>query len=904
MLRTTLAGLMAHRLRLLLTAVAITLGVGFIGGTFVLTDALDRSVQKTFARSAGTVDVAVLPPRNAEDGLPVDMLDRIRAVPGVQEAQGLVRGDAPLVGRDGKVVGDLPTIGLSVTGGRMPRFEFDRGRAPNGPGEAVLDTRLATRAGFGVGDTITVLDPRKAPHRFTVVGLIGVGLDADAGFRGAVGFDPSTALRMTGERTYREIDVKGAGRAAVAAAAGRGDHEVVTGERLADRLAREAGADTAILRTGLLLFGLVAVLVSALVIYNTFSILVAQRTREMALLRCVGATRRQIFGSVLLESAAVGLVGSVAGLGAGLGLGAAALALIGGIEGAVPAGAAPSPGDVTLAPRTVLVGLAVGVLVTVLAALLPARGATRVAPVAALRSEPEPGTGRFRLGRVRTVLTVLFAGAGTALAVVASAGMDKGETAMYAVAAGGVLVFLAVIAVMPALVRPLGRIVGALPGRVAGVPGRLAVENARRAPRRTATTTIALTIGVGLMSLFAVVAATGKATTTRQLDEQFPMDFQIQAQYGDREQAVPAALGRALRGRPELDAVVELRERDGRIGGREGQVTTITRSALGGIVRPRFGSGSLDGLRPGAALVDELTARRQGLRLGQTVTVAAAPDDGTTAGTADGTAGTADGSAGTAPPGASTGATAGPSASPGSSAGPASPGTRRPEAGRPEAPRPESGRAVQVRIAGIFKPDVPIRGVLLTETDFARLYGATDPYRVFVKAAEGVSAERARAAVEDAARPYPAARFTSAAELREEFTRAIDTVLMVFGGLLALAVVIALFGIANTLTLSVVERTRESALLRALGLTRRQLRRMLSVEALVMAVIGALTGVVLGVVFGWASTRAMADSTVFAVPYLQIAGFMLLAGAAGMLAAVLPARRAARASIVESLSFD
>jgi putative ABC transport system permease protein len=203
MLRTTLAGLRAHKLRLLLTAVAITLGVGFIGGTFVLTDAMDRGVQKTFARSAGKVDVAVLPAKESGGGLPAGMLARIRAVPGVTEANGLVRGDAALIGRDGTVVGDIPTVGLSVTGGRMPRFEFDAGRAPNGPGEAVLDSRVASREKYRVGDTVTVLDPRKVPHRFTVVGLVGVGIDSDANFRGAVGFDQATAARMTGERTFQ-----------------------------------------------------------------------------------------------------------------------------------------------------------------------------------------------------------------------------------------------------------------------------------------------------------------------------------------------------------------------------------------------------------------------------------------------------------------------------------------------------------------------------------------------------------------------------------------------------------------------------------------------------------------------------------------------------------------------------
>ncbi|MFB4320145.1 ABC transporter permease [Actinomadura sp. 21ATH] len=848
MLKTTLAGLRAHKLRLLLTAVAITLGVGFIGGTFVLTDTMDKGVQKTFAKSAGKVDVAVLPSKGAEkQELPAELLGRVRSAPGVTEARGLVRGDAPLIGRDGKVAGDMPTVGLSIPRGALLRYEFDKGRAPAGPGEVVLDSRLADREKFKVGDAVTVLDAKKAPHRFTVVGLIGIGLDSDASFRGITGFDDATALRMTGERTYVEIDVKGASTAAVTAAIGKGDHRVMTGEELGAELATAAGADTKIIRTGLLLFGFVAMLVSALVIYNTFSILIAQRMREMALLRCVGATRRQVFGSVVAESFAVGLVGSLLGLLAGLGLGAATLGLLNGLGVAGPAGPAMTVSDVTLAPRTILIGLAVGVVVTVLSALLPARAATRVAPVAALRSDLEPGSGRFRLGWVRTVLTVLFGLMGVGLAAAGALVMEKGETSMYVVAAAGALVFLAVIALMPALVRPLSRIVGALPGRIAGVPGRLAVENSRRSPRRTATTTIALTIGVGLMSLFAVIGASSKATSDRRLDDQFPMDFQIQTQYGGDDQAVPRALGENLRERPEIAAVVELREGDADVSGREATAGTITQSAMGTVVKPEFRSGSARDLRPGSALIDEDTAEKWNVRAGQAVTVKATPDE---------------------PAGAS---------------------------------RP----GIQVRIGAVYGGDVPVYGLILSEADYARVYGpATDPYRVFAKAADGVAAGTARAAVEDAARPYPAVKFTSAAELREEFGSAIDTMLMVFGALLGLAIVIALFGIANTLTLSVVERTRESALLRALGLTKRQLRRMLSVEALVMAVIGALTGVVLGVGFGWAATMSMGETAVFSLPYLQILGFMALAGVAGMLAAVLPARRAARASIVESLSFD
>ncbi|WP_026414157.1 ABC transporter permease [Actinomadura oligospora] len=835
MFKTTLAGLAAHKLRLLLTALAITLGVGFISGTFVLTDAMRSGVDKTFATSAGKVDVAVLPKRDGGE-IPASMLARVKDVSGVTAAEGLVKGDAALIGRDGKAVGDMPTVGMSVPAGRLLRYELDGGRAPKGPSETVLDTHLAKREKFKVGDAVTVLDHKNGPHRFTVVGLVDMGMDRDASMQGAVGFDAATAATMTGVRTFTEIDVLGGGRDAVQKAVGP-DHDALTGKGLAQRLSKANGADTAIIQTGLLLFGLVAMLVSALVIYNTFAILIAQRTREMALLRCVGATRRQVFGGVLVEAVVVGLVGSLLGLVAGLGLGAGALGVIGSFDTGLKLG---GPG---LTGRTVLVALLVGVLVTVASALLPARAATRVAPIAALRADLEPGSGRFRLGWVRTILTALFCLGGLGLAGLGGFGSDKGESPMYMVAVGGMLFFVGVVAAMPALVRPLGRLVGAVPARTGGVPARLAVENAQRSPRRTATTTIALTIGIGLMSLFSVVAASGTATANAQLDEHFPVDFQIESQFGggkpadDATHRVPAGLVANLRALPQLGQVTESREAGRpKKGGRDTTVQTVTASSFGSLIKVTADAGTVSAPEPGTLIVDRETARSKGYKVGQTVQVR--------------------GDRGSAP----------------------------------------------IRVAGIFRGDVPLHGVLVNEADFQRVSAVRDAAVVWAKVKPGVQVDDARRAVDDAARAYPTIRVGSMAELRDQFTKAVNVLLMVFGGLLGLAIVIALFGIANTLSLSVVERTRESALLRALGLTRRQLRRMLSVEALVMSVIGALTGVFLGVGFGWAATSAMSESAVFSVPYAQIIGFVVLAGVAGVLAAVMPARRAAKASVVESLS--
>ncbi|TDD82942.1 ABC transporter permease [Actinomadura rubrisoli] len=832
MLKTTLAGLRAHKLRLLLTGVAITLGVGFISGTFVLTDTMDKGVGKTFARSADKVDVAVLPKGDDPDAdIPAALLGKVRALPGVTEVQGKVQGDAALVGKDGKAVGDLPTVGMSVPTGGLLRYDVDKGRTPKGATETVLDKVLAKREGFSVGDTVTVLDGKSRPHRFTVVGIVDFGIDQEASFRGAVGFDPATTMRMTGQKNYKELDIAGGNREAVAAAVGDA-YRTYTGEQLAAKLARAAGADTEIIRAGLLIFGLVAMLVSALVIYNTFSILIAQRMREMALLRCVGATRRQVFGGVVTESAVVGLVGSLLGLVAGLGLGAGALALVNRLNAHIPIT------GVALTGRTVVVGLVVGVAVTVLSALLPARAATRVPPIAALRSDLEPGSGRFRLGWTRTALASVLGLAGLAFGALGSVVMDKGEIAMDVVALSGGVFFLGVIAAMPALVRPLGRLAGAVPARLGGVPGRLAVANAQRAPRRTATTTIALTIGVGLMSLFAVVAASGKASSAAQLEKEFPVEFQVEAQSGDQERLLPHALTEALRKRHEFAAVIEMRDKETRVGDDDRMVSTLTASALGTVMKPEMKHGALGDLKTGTGMVDEDTAKSTGLGVGRTVHVK----------TARGT--------------------------------------------------------VPVRIAGVYASGTPLDGILVPEADFDRYFTVRDPSAVFVKTADGVPATVARRLVDDAAKPFPAARVVSAAEFKESLSKAVDMLLMIFGGLLGLAIVIALFGIANTLTLSVVERTRESALLRALGLTKRQLRRMLSVEALVMAVIGAFTGVVLGVAFGWAATNAMGDNTVFSLPYMQVTGFVVLAGAAGMLAAVMPARRAAKTSIVESLAHD
>ncbi|MEU6429090.1 FtsX-like permease family protein [Microbispora sp. NPDC046973] len=827
MFRTTLTGLLAHRLRLVLTSLAIVLGVGFIAGTFVLTDTIDAGFTQSFAADADKVDVVVTPKDGAEpdETLPESALAAVKAVQGVKDAQPMVSGDAPLIGKDGKVVGDSPTAGVSIPAGRI---KITSGRAPSAAGEAVLDKNTAKTQGFAPGATVTVLDQAGKRQEFQLVGIFDVGLDQNLAYRGAVAFTPDTARRVTGAKGFTEIDVVSSGpspeslRTAVAAAAG--DAKVVTGRERADEVAKRNHMDTSFIRLGLLLFGAVALLVAALVIYNTFNILVAQRMREMALLRCIGATRRQVFGSIVLESAVVGLLSSVLGLLTGLGLGAAAVAVLRSVGTDIPTG------TVSLSPQTIAVGMCTGVVVTMAAALLPARQATRVPPVAALRTQVEEHA--FRTGVVRVVAAALFVLAGAGLTA-AGVLQKPGQAALLTVMAGGVLVFFAVLILGPVIVRPLSGLAGWVPARLFGVPGRLAVDNSRRNPKRAATTTVALTVGVTLMTFMAVLTSTVRTTVNGQLDQQFPADYILSAQTG----TIPRSVADTLRASRDLAAVTEFRGKKAKVNGREFEVGTVTQSAIGTAIKPEASSGTMDGFGAGEVAVADSVAQDLGVKVGDTVTVAS------------------------------------------------------------------GGRKTPLTVVAVLKADVSLLPPFtMAEQAFERHFGTVGDAQILVDAADGVAPERARKVVDDATAAYPAVKVGSTTEIRGQFDEAIDSILMVVTGLLALAIVISLLGIANTLSLSVHERTRESALLRALGLTRPQLRGMLSIEALVLGLVGAIVGVALGVAYGWAATTTLTENVSFQLPIGQILIFIAASGLAGVLAALLPARRAARASVVGALA--
>ncbi|MDN3353914.1 ABC transporter permease [Actinomadura sp. DC4] len=836
MLKTTLAGLRAHLMRLTLTALAITLGVGFVSGTFVLTDTGQAGFDQQFTASADRVSVAVLKKRGAPDDavIPTALLTRLKVLPGVQDAQGQVRGDAPLIGKDGKAYGDFPTLGLSIPTGPLQRYRLSSGHLPTDAGAVVLDTKTARRNDVKAGGTVKVLDRQGRPRSFTVAGLMDFGVDQDIGLRGAVGFTPPVAAEMTGARGFTEIDLKAAPgigderlRAAVAATAG-GSYDAVTSAQLAKRLAASSGVSAAQLALFFLAFAIVALFVSALVIYNTFNILIAQRTREMALLRCVGATRGQVFRGILTESVVVGFVASALGVLVGVGLGAGGAALFSAADNA-------PMGPLTVSPTPVIVGMVAGMVITLVAALLPARAATRVPPIAALNRQLEgPVTGRA--GIIRIVIGGLAMAAGVGLTGLALAS-DPGPQAFLTVLAGGMVTFFGIVALSPLIVRRLSTIVGWLPARFMGVPGRLARENAGRNPKRAAITTIALTVGVTLMTTFSVALASLQATAEARLAEHFPVDYQLVTQVGS-DRLIPRQVAADLRAKPQLASVIEQREASGTLAGQKRDIGTLSAGSLGHSIKPKVVAGSVTDLAPGTVALGEDEAKSLGVGVGRRL--------GLKTGTG----------------------------------------------------------VIPLKVAGVFADDEPIPSITIAEKDFDHAFGAKDDEKVAIMAKKGVSADESRRVVDQATAAYPMIKVASLTDIKAQFTDALNQLFVLFGALLGLAILISLIGIANTLTLSVVERMRESALLRALGLTRQGLRWMLSLEAVIMAVIGALLGVVLGTGFGWAALGVSFDGAVLGFPVLRIIAFVLVAGLAGLLAAVIPGRRAARASIVESLAGD
>ncbi|HZA19562.1 MAG TPA: FtsX-like permease family protein [Actinomycetota bacterium] len=845
MFKTTFKGLMAHKLRMALTALAVVLGVGFIAGTYVLTDTMNSAFDNLFDDVSQGIDVYVRGSSDFEASFggsrqPIDddLLETVQGVDGVDVAAGSVEGYAQFVDKDGEAIapGGAPTLGFNWTPEPLNPIDLTAGEPPSGPDEVVIDAGTAEEYGFEVGDPIEVITLEE-PRRFTVSGIGSFGSAQNLGGSTIAIFDTPTAQELFDKQgKFDSIEV--------AAEEGVGESELRDG--IAEVLPEGVDAETAasvsdeqsqaiqeglsFFNTALLIFAGIALFVGAFLIFNTFTITVAQRTHEFALLRALGASGSQIMGSVVIEALIVGIVAAVVGIGAGIliAMGLNGLLEVFGID-------LPQAGLV-LQPRTIVVSMVVGVVVTLVSSILPARRAARIAPMEALReSTPatyRPSGRRILIGSLLTVLGI------AALLVGLFADVSQEVTW---VGAGAMIIFFGVATLAPVFARPLAVAIGTPMRSLFRMPGRLAQQNAARNPKRTAATAAALMIGLALVGFVSIFGSSSKASINKVLDESMKADFLVQSS-SFASQVISPKLAEELREKSELAAVAPFRlgqfRRDGAslfaIGT---DPDALTQTADIGVV-----AGDLDDLESGGVFLYDATAEQLGLEVGDDL----------------------------------------------------------------EMQFPSTGEQ-QLEVVGLFDDKTLIGSDYLISLD---TYDANFPQKIdtsiLIKAAEGVSLDEARAAVESVASKYPNVEVENQAEAKATYAEQIDQLLGLVTALLALALVIAVLGITNTLALSVYERTRELGLLRAVGMTRKQTRSMIRWESVIIVTIGAILGIVIGTFFGWALVQALSDEgiTEFAIPGGQLLIYLVVAALFGVIAAIPPARRAARLNVLEAIATE
>ncbi|MFQ6171655.1 ABC transporter permease [Oryzobacter sp. R7] len=852
MLRATWRSLLARKLRLFLSAFAVILGVAFVSGSYVFTDTLDRAF--TGLTSGAVGDVIVRPGTSGDSGggfgpgatgvrtVPASLVEDLATVPGAARADGRITSFGTfVVGKDGKLVGGSGPPGIAVNQSEgpaangVPSATLERGRWPAASGEIVLDEATASKTGYLVGDTVPLVTATETPRlEARLVGTAAFGGSTLVG-ASVVMFTTEQAqeLFLQGEDAFSQVWVTAAPgtsqeqlRTAVEAALPE-DTQAATGDATAARAASRIDEALSFVTTFLLVFAGIALTVGAFLIVNTFSILVAQRSRELALLRAIGASRRQVARSVLLEAGVVGLVGSSVGIGLGILLAHAIKAVFGRI------GLDLSENPLVLEPRTVVVSLVVGVLVTVAAAYLPARRAGSVPPVAAMRDDvalAESGL-RWRLAVGAVLLLAGIAGMAAGLAGV-------GEEPTYVLGAGAFGVLVGTAMLSPVLGRPVLAGLGWAYRRSFGAVGLMAEQNARRNPRRTAATASALMIGVSLVTMMAVIGASAKASLDKSLAEDIIADYVLTNPVG---QPFSGTVARDVEQVPGVAAVVRVRAALLQLDGERDFATGVDPAAVVTVVRPEVVTGSLADLDArSVALSTELAAER-GLAVGSTVTVEYA------------------------------------------------------------------GEENERTVVATYTEDTALSSDVTMSLDGFDALGVPPTDRtLYVVAAPDADRPALKRALTDTVEDLPTVSVSDQAEFAASQREPIDQLLYIVYALLGLAVVIAILGIVNTLALSVIERVREIGLLRAVGLSRRQLRTMLRLESVAIAVLGAVLGIVLGLAFAVALQRSLVDDgiDVLAIPGGQLALFVAAAALVGVLAALWPGRRAARLDVLRAIATE
>jgi len=840
MRKVTLRGLLAHKLRLALTALAIVLGVTFISGTFVLTDTLNSTFSNLFTSVYSKIDFQVRGVAQFGSGesatrnpLPESVLARVESVPGVAGAYGQVEGYAQFVARDGKPVpSTVGTIGLGWdTNPQISSLHLISGNPPTTSDDVVMDASTAKNYGFNVGQQVRILIAgSQAAQTFTITGIAQFGTADNLAGATLAAFTLPTAQRLVGETgLFDFIDViakPGADKAAVQRSIVRvlpSDAEVVTGQTVIDQEQTTVSQALSSLNTVLLIFALISLFVGAFTIFNTFSIIVGQRTRELALLRVVGASRGQLLRSVLGEAAIVGFVSSAVGVGLGVAAAVGLRALLGGFGTSLPSG------SLTFEPRTAIVGLAVGTVVTVVSAVGPARNAVRIPPVAALTDRATDGAGssptrrRLLSGTALAILGVLLLGLGLSKPVVALVGV------------GAVCIFVGVAMLAPAVARPLSGLLGRPLAALLGTPGRLGRENSMRSPSRTAQTASALMVGLALVSAMAVFGASYSESATSSVDQAISADLLISVNgSGQLSDSVPTAVAAV----PGVTATNTVYRDQFEFKSTLTTLTGVTAQNLADTVILRMESGSAAALAQGELLVDSTTATKDHLAVGGTAPIRFAYTGPTT-----------------------------------------------------------------IRIGGVYQSNALIGSYLVSAPYFLAHFRQEPPGAVLVSTngSPGVDA-----AVTRALAPFPTVQVQTRAQFQQSEISSVNQLLGLVYALLALAVLIALIGIVNTLMLSVLERTREIGLLRAVGMRRPQVRAMIRSEAVILATFGAVIGIVIGTLMGLALVSSLRQQgiTETSVPWVRLVEFLILAAILGLVAASWPARRAARLDVLTAIAAE
>jgi putative ABC transport system permease protein len=848
MIRIAWRSLTAHKLRTFLTTLAILLGVAMICGTYVLSDQIDRGFKNIFTDAYKGIDVTVTRTAKfnggmsaATEGLPQSLEQKVRSVDGVAEAYGFVTGMGAIAVH-GKVVstGGAPTLFFSAVPTDISNTTYVKGGIPQEPGEVSVIQKLAQDENLDLGSPLTVVAPGGS-EQVRVSGIFTFASQSSLGGSTLIDATLSDMQRwfnMPGK--VSEIDVKAVAGVSPDELARRIEGvvppyaEVKTGtQAAADQTKLMSEAIGKFLKPMLLSFGGIAVLVGAFIIFNAFSMTVAQRRREFAMLRALGASRRQVLVTLAVEALVMGVLASILGILAGMGISAGVIRLLQAVNVDIP------HGGLVLAPRTVAISLAVGVLVTLLSAVVPAWRATRVPPVAALQEGATLPPTRF--ARFMPVVAGVVAVLGVGGIIAGMYGPGATTTRLATIAVGAVLVFLAVAIASKYFIRPLAGALGWPLVKLAPVSGRLARDNTARNPARTAATASALMIGLGVVVFVAVFAQGLKSSFVDAFDKVSRADFVVQS---EGFVPLPSTTAGNLQSLPGVQVATGLDMQQVQAKGKQTVVMGIDPGLFTQVWHFHWlgggGDALLGRLGTGNAVVEEQTASSLGVKVGDPVTV-----------------------------------------------------------------ETQDGKKATLKVTGLYRDPMMLNGIVVGPSAYQALFPSGQQYMVFVKAAPGSDLSQEQQRLEQALASVPTAKVQTAQEYKDSLVRQVNQLLNLVYGLLAMSVIISLFGIVNTLVLAVYERTREIGLLRAIGSSRGQIRATVRYESVITSIIGAIMGIVVGVIFAWIVTTKFAGQGItFSLPGGQLIVFLVVGVIVGVVAAILPARRAARIDILQAIQYE